>query len=72
MHSDDPDFETKGADVIGLSLNPPDHPAVCAVDEKTAIQALSIGWARFRCNTQSGEVLDTRCRATPLRRLSTS
>ena len=40
MQSDDPDFETKASDVIGLYVNPPDHAAVFAVDEKTAIQAL--------------------------------
>jgi transposase len=40
MQSDDPDFETKATDVIGLYVNPPDHAAVFAVDEKTAIQAL--------------------------------
>jgi hypothetical protein len=40
MQSDDPDFETKAADVIGLYVNPADHAAVFAVDEKTAIQAL--------------------------------
>src|SRR3954465_5900030 len=40
MQSDDPDFETKAANVIGLYVNPPDHAAVFAVDEKTAIQAL--------------------------------
>lgn len=40
MASDDPDFETKAADVIGLYVNPPQHAAVFAVDEKTAIQAL--------------------------------
>lgn len=40
MASDDPDFETKAADVIALYLNPPQHAAVFAVDEKTAIQAL--------------------------------
>ncbi len=40
MASDDPDFETKAADVIGLYLNPPTHAAVFCVDEKTAIQAL--------------------------------
>jgi transposase len=40
MRSDDPDFELKAADVIGLYVNPPDHTAVFAVDEKTAIQAL--------------------------------
>src|SRR5258708_3983419 len=40
MASDDPDFETKAAEVIGLYLNPPSHAAVFCVDEKTAIQAL--------------------------------
>jgi hypothetical protein len=40
MLSNDPDFETKAADVIGLYLNPPAHAAVFCVDEKTAIQAL--------------------------------
>lgn len=38
--SNDPDFETKAAEVIGLYLNPPQHAAVFSVDEKTAIQAL--------------------------------
>ncbi len=38
--SNDPDFETKAADVIGLYLNPPQNAAVFCVDEKTAIQAL--------------------------------
>src|ERR1700728_3110390 len=40
MASNDPDFENKAADVIGLYLNPPAHAAVFCVDEKTAIQAL--------------------------------
>jgi len=40
MASDDPDFESKAADVIGLYLAPPQHAAVFCVDEKTAIQAL--------------------------------
>jgi transposase len=40
MASNDPDFETKAADVIGLYLKPPQHAAVFCVDEKTAIQAL--------------------------------
>jgi transposase len=40
MASDDPDFETKAADIIGLYLHPPHHAAVFCVDEKTAIQAL--------------------------------
>ena len=37
---DDPDFEEKAADVIGLYLKPPVHAAVFCVDEKSAIQAL--------------------------------
>lgn len=40
MVSNDSDFETKAADVIGLYLKPPAHAAVFCVDEKTAIQAL--------------------------------
>ena len=40
MVSDDPDFEKKAADIIGLYLHPPQHAAVFCVDEKTAIQAL--------------------------------
>ena len=40
MLSDDPRFEEKAADVIGLYLNPPQHAVVLAADEKTAIQAL--------------------------------
>jgi transposase len=40
MASNDPDFEAKAADIIGLYLNPPQHAAVFCVDEKTAIQAL--------------------------------
>lgn len=40
LASNDPDFEAKAADVIGLYLNPPAHAVVFSVDEKTAIQAL--------------------------------
>lgn len=40
MTSDDPDFESKATDVIGLYVNPPQHAAVFCVDEKTHIQAL--------------------------------
>jgi transposase len=40
MASNDPDFETKAADIIGLYSHPPQHAAVFCVDEKTAIQAL--------------------------------
>jgi transposase len=40
MASDDPEFECKAADIIGLYLHPPQHAAVFCVDEKSAIQAL--------------------------------
>ncbi len=40
MLSDDPDFERKAADVLGLYLHPPRHAAVFSVDDRTAIQAL--------------------------------
>ena len=40
MASNDPDFETKAADIIGLYLHPPQHAAVFCADEKAAIQAL--------------------------------
>jgi transposase len=40
MASDDPEFERKAADIIGLYLQPPQHAAVFCVDEKSAIQAL--------------------------------
>jgi len=40
MASNDPDFESKAADVIGLYLNPPQHAAVFSLDEKTQVQAL--------------------------------
>ena len=40
MATNDPAFEAKAADIIGLYLNPPAHAAVFCVDEKAAIQAL--------------------------------
>ena len=40
MASNDPDFERKAADIIGLYLHPPQHAAVFCVNEKSAIQAL--------------------------------
>jgi len=40
MASNDADFATKAADIIGLYPNLPHHAAVFCVDEKTAVQAL--------------------------------
>jgi transposase len=38
--SNDPRFEEKLVDVVGLYLNPPEHALVLCADEKTSIQAL--------------------------------
>src|SRR5258708_8678051 len=40
LASDDPEFASNAADIIGLYLRPPQHAAVFCVDEKTALQAL--------------------------------
>lgn len=71
MQSDDPDFEPKAADVIGLYVNPPDHAAVFAVDEKTAFRR-SIALIRYcRCrlaapsDTASNTTGMARCRSSP-------
>src|ERR1700760_452430 len=40
MASNDPEFEEKAADIIGLYIEPPVNAAVFCVDEKSAIQAL--------------------------------
>ena len=40
LMSNDPDFEQKAAEVIGLYVNPPQHAAVFSVDEKSGVQAL--------------------------------
>src|SRR5882724_6532468 len=40
MASDDPEFEEKAADIIGLYIEPPANAAIFCVDEKSAIQAL--------------------------------
>lgn len=61
MASDDPDFETKAADVIGLYLNPPQHAAAFCVDEKTAIQDWTawIPFFRSRREESSGTATST-------------
>jgi len=40
MASNDPQFEEKVTDVVGLYMNPPDRALVLCVDEKSQIQAL--------------------------------
>jgi putative transposase len=38
--SDDPEFESKMLEIVGLYLNPPENAVVLSADEKTSIQAL--------------------------------
>lgn len=40
--SNDPHFEEKLRDVVGLYLNPPEHAIVLSVDEKSQIQSLNL------------------------------
>jgi hypothetical protein len=40
MAGNDPAFEEKAAEILGLYMEPPQHAAVFCVGEKTAIQAL--------------------------------
>ena len=76
MASDDPDFESKAAAImglyLGLYLKPPAHAAVFGVDEKSAFR-LSIDLIRFclcRSAAPSAMALNisgmARCRFTPL------
>lgn len=56
--SNDPDFESKLRDVVGLYLNPPDNALVLSADEKTSVQALdrtqrSLPLVPGRCGTMT-------------------
>jgi len=56
--SNDPHFEEKLRDVVGLYLNPPDNALVLSADEKTSIQALdrtqpSLPLVPGRCGTMT-------------------
>jgi len=56
--SNDPHFEAKLVDVVGLYLNPPEHAIVLSVDEKSQIQALDrtqpgLPMKRGRCGTMT-------------------
>ena len=69
MASDDPDFETKAADVIGLYLTPPQHAAVFAWMKRPRFRrwTASIRCSRCRPDDSSGTALNTnatvRCRS---------
>ena len=41
LFSNDPDFEAKQADIVGLYVNPPKNAFVVCLDEKTGLQAVS-------------------------------
>ena len=56
--SNDPDFEEKLHDVVGLYLSPPENAVVFCVDEKSSIQALDrtqpgLPMKPGRCNTMT-------------------
>jgi len=56
--SNDPDFEEKLHDVVGLYLSPPENAIVFCVDEKSSIQALDrtqpgLPMKRGRCGTMT-------------------
>jgi transposase len=56
--SNDPHFEEKLRDVVGLYLNPPENALVLSADEKTSIQALDrtqpgLPLIRGRCGTMT-------------------
>ena len=40
LNSQDPDFEAKQAEIVGLYLNPPENALLLCVDERTQMQAL--------------------------------
>ena len=56
--SNDPEFELKLRDIVGLYLNPPDNALVISADEKSSIQALdrtqpSLPIVKGRCGTMT-------------------
>ena len=56
--SNDPRFEEKLVDVVGLYMDPPDHAVVFCVDEKSSIQALDrtqpgLPMKKGRCGTMT-------------------
>lgn len=51
--SNDPKFEEKLVDVVGLYLNPPEKAIVLCADEKSSVQALDR--TQRRCRWSRGE-----------------
>ncbi len=55
--SNDPHFEEKLVDVVGLYLDPPEHALVLCADEKTSIQAFGSGLYGFLCQPNRARYL---------------
>ena len=71
MQSDDPDFQTKAADVIGLYVNPPDHAAVSPSTRKPRFKRWTGSIRSCRCrpaarsDTVSSTTVTARCLSSP-------
>jgi transposase len=75
MQSDDPDFETKAADVIGLDVNPPDHAAASPSTKRRPFKRSTVSIRSCRCrraalNAMASSITGTACcrcspRSTP-------
>lgn len=63
MASDDPEFEKKAADIIGLHLDPPRHTAVFCLDEKSHTQVVDL--SAFLVTIQGSEGVLKNYRAWP-------
>ena len=62
----DPDFEAKLVDVVGLYLDPPERAVVFSFDEKTQVQALdrtqpSLPMKAGRAGTMTCLLYTSRC-----------
>jgi len=60
--SNDPDFESKLIDIVGLYLNPPTNALVLSADEKSQIQALdrtqpTLPLVKGRCGTRTHDYI---------------
>jgi len=70
--SNDPKFEEKLVDVVGLDLNPPDNAVVLCMDEKSSVQALDRTQASLPMKTGRAGTMthdDTEWNNHPIRRV---
>ena len=72
MASDDPEFERKAADILGLYLHPPQHAAVFCVDENRPFRRWIGSIQSYRCRpvepsaTVSNTIATALCPCMPL------